>query len=91
MRTRYILTRQMKEHPITRVSPVTDPDGVARLQAAVADVHVDESLKDYIVRVVEATRTHPAASWGQSAWLPRPDACVAGIRCHRGAQLPHPR
>lgn len=61
-----ILTRQMKEHPITRVSPVTDPDGVARLQAAVADVHVDESLKDYIVRVVEATRTHPAARLGAS-------------------------
>ncbi len=61
-----VLTRQMIEHPIARVTPVVSPAEVVALQHAVREIHVDEALKDYIVSTAAATRTHPDVELGAS-------------------------
>ena len=61
-----VLTRQMIEHPITHVGPVIAAGEVVALQHAIREVHVDESLKDYMVSIARATRTHPDVELGAS-------------------------
>lgn len=61
-----ILTQQMQQHPIHAVEPVVTPEQVLAIQAAVAGVYVEDSVKEYIVRVVDATRRHPAIRLGAS-------------------------
>ncbi|HVA93126.1 MAG TPA: MoxR family ATPase [Chloroflexota bacterium] len=61
-----ILRNQQREHPIEHVRPVALGDEVAALQRAVWEVHVDDSLVDYIGRVVGATRIHPDLAVGAS-------------------------
>jgi MoxR-like ATPase len=72
---RRILTALRREHPITRLEPVDfspreDPQsGLAqlmRMQQRVWDVHVDDSLQDYLLRLVAATRLHPDLLLGGS-------------------------
>ena len=61
-----VLTRQIIEHPIVHVEPVVSSDQVVRLQRAVREIHVDESLKGYMVNITQATRTHPDVDLGAS-------------------------
>jgi MoxR-like ATPase len=71
---RRILTHLRREHPITSLAPVdfndeAGQDGLARLlrlQRLVWEVHIDDSLQDYIVRLVVATRQHPGLALGAS-------------------------
>jgi MoxR-like ATPase len=53
---RRILDRMASGQPIPEVSVVAHPDDVAKARAAVADVFVDEKVRDYIVDIVYATR-----------------------------------
>ena len=71
-----ILTRQIKRHPIEEVEPVIDADQAASLQRAVRDVFLDESLKDYIVAIVNSTRGHADLELGAS-----PRGSIALMRC----------
>jgi MoxR-like ATPase len=48
------------------VSPVTRPDEVRALQAAIEDVHVDSAVEGYMVDIVEATRRHGQVEVGAS-------------------------
>ena len=88
---RRMLNALRREHPITRLEPVDfsagdSPSGSARdglsrllqLQKLVWEVHVDESLQDYLLRLVKATRQHPDLSLGAS---PR-----ASLALFKGAQ-----
>ena len=61
-----VLERQLIRHPIETVQPVLDPQQVIELQQASRRIHVDDSLKEYIVSVVGATRQHPAVELGAS-------------------------
>ena len=61
-----VLTRQIKEHPIHHVEPVVTAEEVVELQAAVRDIHVEDSLKHYLVSITEATRVHPDLDLGAS-------------------------
>jgi MoxR-like ATPase len=76
---RTILVKLQREHPITHLEPLasigSSEQGEARravlaqwleLQRLVWEVHVDESLQDYIVRLVGATRQHPDLALGGS-------------------------
>jgi MoxR-like ATPase len=63
---RRILRNQQREHPIEHVAPVADRATVAALQRAVWEVHVDDSLVDYIGRIVAATREHADLQVGAS-------------------------
>jgi MoxR-like ATPase len=61
-----ILNRQQREHPIFSLKAVVSPEEVGALQRQVREVHIDDSLKEYIVAIVNATRQNPAISLGGS-------------------------
>src|SRR5574338_1383324 len=56
---RQILTNLWREHPITRIGKVVDGQELSALQKRVWDIFVEDSLQDYIVKLVGATRSHP--------------------------------
>lgn len=61
-----ILDSQAAAHPVTRVQTVLSAEEVVSLQAIAKDVHLDQSLRDYIVEIVSATRRHPMVALGSS-------------------------
>ena len=61
-----ILDRQAKEHPINSVSAVVGRDEVLQMQQHIHDVHIDSSLKEYMVEIVAATRDHSLLALGAS-------------------------
>ena len=61
-----LLTHLQREHPINTLQPVADGKQLPEFQKAVWEVHVDETLQDYIIRLVSATRTHPDLALGAS-------------------------
>jgi len=61
-----VLDRQVKEHPIHSVKAVVAREDVLRMQQQVKDVHIDPSLKQYLVELVFATRSHPMLALGAS-------------------------
>lgn len=62
-----ILQRLQREHPILHIDQVVeDPDVLTALQREVWEVHLDETLQEYIVRLVAATRQHADLALGGS-------------------------
>lgn len=61
-----ILERFRTRDPLPELEPVTTPDEIIRLQAARREVRVEESVRDYIVKVARATRDHPEIELGAS-------------------------
>jgi len=61
-----ILDEQKISHPIDELGEVLGVAELLELQAAVRKVYVDPSVADYIVRLVNATRTHPDVYLGAS-------------------------
>ncbi len=53
-------------HPIETIQPVTTPDGVLKSQEAVRNVKVAPDACDCILKIVRATREHPALLLGAS-------------------------
>jgi MoxR-like ATPase len=63
---RAILTQHRAGEPVDSLPPVLGADDVVRLQAEVRQVRVDESIADYVLALVEATRRHPEIALGAS-------------------------
>ena len=63
---RRILTNLWREHPITKLGRVVDGTDILSLQKRVWDVHVDDTLQEYVVVLAEGTRTHPDLALGVS-------------------------
>ncbi|MDR1692359.1 MAG: MoxR family ATPase [Oscillospiraceae bacterium] len=61
---RNILRRFKEEEP--EIHPVARAEEIVALQHAVRRVHVDDSLYDYIIRIIESTRSHPEVALGVS-------------------------
>jgi MoxR-like ATPase len=61
-----LLPHLQREHPITKLQQVTDEAQLLTFQKQVWEVHVDETLQDYIVALVTATRTHGDIALGAS-------------------------
>jgi len=61
-----ILRRFKVHNPIERVKPVLSGDDIIELQHCVKDIYVDESIDDYIVSIVRATRDNPHIELGAS-------------------------
>jgi MoxR-like ATPase len=61
-----ILRKLRREHPISNIEPVVDASQLLELQKSIWDIHVDETIEDYIVRLVNATRVHPDLALGVS-------------------------
>jgi MoxR-like ATPase len=53
-----ILSRQEKGHPIQELQRVIDLETLHDLQRAVQSVHVEQVLREYIVKIAVATREH---------------------------------
>lgn len=53
-------------HPVDRLEPVADASELLACQQTIADVHVDDSLGDYVLQLVRATRSHPDVALGAS-------------------------
>ena len=61
-----ILARQAHARPLEALEPTVTPAQVLALQDAVREVYVDDSIRDYIVDLVAATRAHPQTLLGAS-------------------------
>jgi len=61
-----ILINLRCEHPITQLEQVANGETLLALQKLVWEVHVDDSLQDYIVALSAATRSHPDLALGVS-------------------------
>jgi MoxR-like ATPase len=63
---REIIRSQKYGHPIETLASVVDGQELLGLSRHISDVHVDESLAEYILKLVQATRQHPDLSLGAS-------------------------
>ena len=61
-----ILLRYEREDPLDKLEPVVRAEDLLAMQQQVKEVLVEESVRDYIVKVVRATRAHPAVELGVS-------------------------
>ena len=61
-----ILLRHRQAEPIDSLEAVTTPETLQADQQAVRAVTVEDSIRDYIIKVVHATRDHPAVELGAS-------------------------
>ena len=61
-----ILDSQVSSHPLNSISYVIKSNDVVYCQALVRKVKVSAKIKDYIVRIANATREHPALTNGSS-------------------------
>jgi MoxR-like ATPase len=61
-----IIHRLARQHPIESLSAVAAPSELEGLIPRVWDVNVDETVVDYLIRLVDATRHHPDILLGAS-------------------------
>jgi MoxR-like ATPase len=73
-----ILLRFEAENPLDALQPVIGAAELVRLAALLPSVHCDASVRDYIVRLTQATRAHSAVELGAS-----PRATLALFRASR--------
>ena len=61
-----ILDAQRVHHPLDSLTQVMSAEELLRAQADARDVHIAEAVKQYVVAVVGATRSHPDVYLGAS-------------------------
>jgi len=61
-----ILDEQKRSHPLDDLAEVCGVEELRELQGAVREIYVDSAVSEYIVRLVNATRTHPDVYLGAS-------------------------
>ncbi len=61
-----ILTAQQFEHPIVHLAQVVTLEELRMAQEAIKQTHVESSIREYVVMLVEATRRHPDVYLGAS-------------------------
>ncbi len=52
--------------PVERLTPVTDMQSIADIQQEIRSVHMDDSVSDYLVSIIRATRDHRSVLLGAS-------------------------
>lgn len=77
-----VIEQQEKTHPIDQLQAVATPEDVIGLQTAAKSVYVDGAVREYIVGLVEATRSHEDVSLGAS-----PRASLGMFRAVRAMAL----
>ena len=63
---RALLLGDARRDILPKLEPVLDHAELARLQAEVPKIRASDALIDYILRLVEATRSQPQFAWGLS-------------------------
>ena len=61
-----MLLNLQRVHPIETIGQVVDGSRLPQLQRRIWEVHIDDTVRNYIVRLVQATRTHPDLALGAS-------------------------
>ena len=61
-----IITNLRRGHPIDRIEAVASAEDIVAVQGLVPEIHVDDSLRDYLLDIVRSTRTHPDVALGAS-------------------------
>mgnify|MGYP002682121968 FL=1 len=61
-----ILLRYERDDPLDGLTPVIEAEDLLAMQRQVRDVHIEGSVREYIVDVVRATREHAAVELGVS-------------------------
>ena len=61
-----LLLHLRRQHPIEMLQPVVDGVNIPELAEQIWEVNVDDTVRDYIVRMVHATREHPDLLLGAS-------------------------
>jgi MoxR-like ATPase len=63
---RRILAAQQRGHPLQALTPVTSAEELLGLQRAVEEVQMEDTVADYLFRLVHATRSHASLRLGVS-------------------------
>lgn len=63
---RDVLKKHRTGEPTDQLQSVADGESISRLQQQVPDVRVDDSIADYMLDIVEATRSHAELALGVS-------------------------
>ena len=61
-----ILLRFERENPLDTLEPVVDPETVRAMQREVRTIKVEQSVREYVVKVARATREHEEVDLGAS-------------------------
>ncbi len=61
-----ILDEQKRAHPLDEIGEVVGVDELRAMQSGIREIYVDSVVSDYIVRLVNATRSHPDVYLGAS-------------------------
>jgi MoxR-like ATPase len=61
-----ILTSQQFSHPLDSLAQSISQEELLQLQDVVKQVYVDDSIKEYIISIIDATRNHPDVYLGAS-------------------------
>lgn len=61
-----ILRRVMMSHPVDHLQPVTNTDNLLEAQEAAKRIKISDEVMDYIVNIVQKTRSHPHIAVGAS-------------------------
>lgn len=61
-----IILRQNKVHPIGALEPVVNTETITTIQSLISTVHVDQTLREYIVKIVVSTRNDSNVMLGSS-------------------------
>ncbi|WP_423809823.1 AAA family ATPase [Priestia koreensis] len=77
-----MLSRQANQSPIANLEPVMDVSTLIELQDRVKEVYVDDTIKQYIVEIVNRTRKHDLIYLGSS-----PRGSVALMRASQALAL----
>ncbi|WP_436666683.1 AAA family ATPase [Priestia koreensis] len=77
-----MLSRQANQSPIANLEPVMDVSTLIELQDRVKEVYVDDTIKQYIVEIVNRTRKHDLIYLGAS-----PRGSVALMRASQALAL----
>ena len=79
-----ILQRLERQHPIEILEPVVQPEDILKWTTQVWDINIDQTVRDYMINLVNTTRNHPDILLGGSprATLSLFKACQAFAAIH---------
>lgn len=63
---RKLLTHLRREHPVNHLNAVVNGEELMSFLPHIWDIYVDDTLQDYIIQIVNATRKHPDLALGAS-------------------------
>ncbi len=77
-----IIKRRTTSDPMSLISPVSDCDGIMKVKKACENIYISDKVSEYIVTLVNATRSRPEFALGAS-----PRASLALMRLSRAVAL----